>query len=61
LPKMRIMLTADVNVPDWLEEQLNDGDASGDVMNVTVEKLLNGIQANTFTLENVVLEEIVGD
>ena len=55
------MLTADVNVPDWLEEQLNDGDASGDVMNVTVEKLLNGIQANTFTLENVVLEEIVGD
>ena len=61
MPKMRIMLTADVNVPDWLEEQLNDGDASGDVMNVTVEKLLNGIQANTFTLENVVLEEIVGD
>ena len=61
MPKMRIMLTADVNVPDWLEEQLNDGEAPGDVMNVTVEKLLNGIQANTFTLENVVLEEIVGD
>jgi len=61
MPKVRIMLTADINVPDWLEEQLNDGDASGETMNSTVEKLLLGIEAQSFTLENVVLEEIVGD
>jgi len=61
MPKIRIMLTADVVVPDWLEEQLNDGEASGEVMNVTVEKLLRGIEDRQFLLENVVLEEVVGD
>jgi hypothetical protein len=61
MPKIRIMLTADVVVPDWLDEQLNDGDAPGDVMNVSVEKLLKGIEDKQFLLENVVLEEVIGD
>ena len=58
--KVRMMLTADVELPEGLAEQLN-ADVDGDTMNVTVQAVLDGIDEGRYKLSNVVLEEVVGD
>jgi len=61
MPKIRMMLTADIDLPEGLAERINDGEADGDTMNVTVQAVLDGIDEGRYKLSNVVLEEVVGD